>query len=81
MTPAVPGGKCKPVTLTVVPRAPEVGLRVTVGAGGAVTVKNPLAGKPPTVAVIVATPKGASASMVIGMENVPAGVVVGMGVE
>jgi hypothetical protein len=76
ITPGVVAGKFAPVTVTTVPRAPAGGLRVTVGAGGGVTVKNALAEKAPTVAVMVATPKGATPSMVTLVSgSAPAGVV------
>ena len=76
MTPAVPGGKWLPVTITAVPRAPAVGARTMLAAGAGVTMKGALAEKPPDVAVMVCTPRGAAASIVTVAENVPAAVVV-----
>ncbi|MBT9148484.1 MAG: hypothetical protein DDT32_02258 [Syntrophomonadaceae bacterium] len=81
MTPWVPIGTAGnvPVTVTAVPRAPAVGARVMVAAGGGVTLKNAVAETTPTVAVMVASPKGATPSMVtvgIGIAISPAAVVV-----
>jgi hypothetical protein len=74
ITPVRPGGKPVPFTVTTVLRAPEVGLRVIVGAGGS-TMKWALAERTPTVAVMVCSPKGASPSIVTVVVNPPVALV------
>jgi hypothetical protein len=74
VAPGRAGGKI-PVTATTVPGRPAVGARVR----GRATVKVAFAVRAPTVAVKVATPKGAAASMVTVVVNAPAAVVVMVG--
>lgn len=74
-------GKCKPLTVTFVPRAPAAGIRVisaTGGTGGGVTKKVSVSETTPTVAVMVCSPRGAggTVSMVTMAVKLPVALVV-----